>query len=313
KIGVSIGLAQYPQHGETIARLTDRADTALYASKDQGRGIYTLFEHSLEGERQLEQHVQNKLRDAIANGDIKMHYQPIFNPGSGRVNSVEALARWTDDALGVIAPSTFIKVAESSGHIFELSGHILNTVCEDMKRMPGVRVAVNISAQQFGRADFVQTVADLLKRHKVPVGMLMLEITETSLLKDMDRAKATLEALRGLGVHVALDDFGVGYSSMGYLRQLSLSRLKIDISFVRELTTDDRSIPIISAMVAVGKSLGIQIVAEGVETVEQRKILERIGCDYLQGYLFAEPAPLDDMQTLLKAQGAPSQKPLKRA
>lgn len=250
--------------------------------------------------------VQGALASALARGDLRLHYQPIIRLGDRSVRGVEALARWHDPVLGPIAPVDFIPVAESSGLIVPLGAWALRAACTqgrswqvEAPKYAELEVAVNLSAIQLADPHIVDTVDDALAASGLRPEHLELEITEGVFLADRDRSIATLTELRRLGVSIVIDDFGTGYSSLGYLKDLPIDGLKVDKSFVDELHTDPRQVAMVGAVVAMATALGLNVVAEGVETIEQAEQLAALGCSEVQGYYFARPQPADDLLAAL--------------
>jgi EAL domain-containing protein (putative c-di-GMP-specific phosphodiesterase class I) len=242
-----------------------------------------------------------------------VHYQPIVSADGARIVGAEALLRWTHPVRGAIPPTQFVAVAEQSGLMGRLGEFVLRRALSDAKRWPGLYMAVNLSPVQVRDPALVETMADLLAEHGLPASRLMLEVTEGVLIDNPDEAKARLGALQGLGVRLALDDFGTGYSSLTYLQRFNFDKLKIDRGFVEPLGRSADSNALVQAIVALGRALDLTLLAEGVETEEQRVLLRLAGCEEMQGYLFARPGPREALDRLIAESAAASARPAIRA
>jgi diguanylate cyclase (GGDEF)-like protein len=295
-VSASIGVALYPEDGESADELLSRADATLHQAKADGRGSLRFFSPEIMLRAKERLSLEAEMRRALERGEFRVHYQPQLHLRERAVTGLEALVRWEHPERGLIAPGAFISLAEESGLIVPLGNWVLREVGRQMRawidedRAPGY-VAVNLCALQLGCEDLVDSVRAVLEENGLAPGRLELEITESCLMADRGRAIATLETLRGMGVRLSIDDFGTGYSSMSYLQHLRVHRLKIDMSFVRDLETNPGNVSIVTAIVALGHSLDLEIVAEGVETPEQLDHLRRLGCDLVQGYLIGRPVP----------------------
>lgn len=297
----SIGIACSPAHGDNGTDLLRRAEAAMTRAKREGRDA--VCEFSTQQMQDLEDRLVlgARLRDAAARNELQLHYQPQLDANSRRITGFEALLRWTSSDLGSVPPGRFIPIAESLGLMPELGLWVLDEACRQLRAWrdqgrEGFTVAVNFSAHQLQRPDIVQRVREALERHDVPGSMLEIELTESSLMENVDRVKGRLAELKMLGVSLSLDDFGTGYSSLAYLKQFSLDKLKIDRSFVTDLPGDGADAAICRTIVAVGHELRMVVAAEGVETAEQADFLREMGCDALQGYHFGRPAPAADIE-----------------
>ncbi|MFH1599265.1 MAG: EAL domain-containing protein [Pseudomonadota bacterium] len=297
----SIGIARSPLHGDSGTDLLRRAEAAMSRAKREGRDA--VCEFSTQQMQELEDRLVlgARLREAVSRDELQLHYQPQLDAISRRITGFEALLRWNSPDLGSVPPGRFIPIAESLGLMPELGLWVLNEACRQLsvwrdQGREGFTVAVNFSAHQLQRPDIVQRVREALERHSVPRGMLEIELTESSLMENVDRVKGRLAEIKALGVSLSLDDFGTGYSSLAYLKQFSLDKLKIDRSFVKDLPGDAADAAIARTIVAVGHELRMVVAAEGVETQEQADFLREMGCDELQGYHFGRPAPASEIE-----------------
>ncbi|HZX25555.1 MAG TPA: EAL domain-containing protein [Telluria sp.] len=302
----SVGASIYPRDGTTAAELLRQADLAMYRAKAAGRNQRLFYAPEMEAELTERALIERHLRFALQRGELALHYQPRVDLENGRVTGVEALARWLHPDLGLVAPARFIPVAEETGLIEDIGNWVLREACLQNCRwralgLPDMHVAVNVSARQFARADFARGVLAVLEETGLPPHLLELEITESLMMHDVGRAVQTLAALKKVGVKLSIDDFGTGYSSLAYLRHFPLDFLKIDQSFVAAMLSDPSGAAIVRAIITLGHSLGFAIIAEGVETEEQRAHLRAGGCNEMQGYLFSRPVPADDITELLSA------------
>ncbi len=291
-IGASIGIAMASKDGANASELMKAADMALYAAKDAGRGAYRFFDKSMADNALRKQELEHDLRIGIGRNELEVHYQPIVSLAKRRISACEALVRWRHPTLGMVSPGEFMEIAEESGVIVQLGEWVLRQACLDAKAWPrDVRLAVNFSAIQFTRGNVADMVRRVLKETKFPSARLEMEITESVLMHDADSVLATIDEMREMGVRVALDDFGTGYSSLAYLSRFRPNKVKIDQSFVRDMDKNGTSLAIIKAVKAIVSELGIDMLVEGVETMEQFEILRANGADEAQGYLFSKPRP----------------------
>jgi diguanylate cyclase (GGDEF)-like protein/PAS domain S-box-containing protein len=302
--GASVGIVFLPRDGADAATLLRRADMAMYRAKDAGRGVHAVYDPSMSLATEEKALLQGRLKRALHGGGLSLHYQPQVNAGDGRVVGLEALLRWQDAELGSLPPSRFIPVAESSGMILPLGEWVLEEACRQAAawRAQGLRlrVSVNVAPHQLRQPEFATRLAARLARHGLPGDALELEITESAAMSSREQAAGQMAELAALGVGLALDDFGIGHSSLGHLRQLPVSRLKIDRSFVQGLAEGNEDLVLVRAIIALCRALGRRVVAEGVETAAQRRLLEREGCDVLQGWLFAAAVPADEVPALVR-------------
>lgn len=299
--GASIGIAVYPAGGETIEELLRNADTAMYRAKADGKGTYRCFEPQMDVALESRRALEGRLRFALAERSLTVAYQPLVDSRTREPTGFEALARWVDDTLSPVPPSQFIPVAEETGLIVPLGEHILRTACRDAVHWPApLRVAVNLAAAQFRRPGLVQTVERILEETGFPASRLDLEITESILIGNRDQVLEALRGLKALGVRISMDDFGTGYSSLGYLQSFPFDKIKIDRVFVSDLAAEGQSTSIVKAVMAMGQSLRMTVVAEGVETEGQAFRLRDMDCDELQGYLIAKPMAADEVEAFLR-------------
>ena len=304
-VGASIGIAISPGDASSSDELLKCADMALYRAKADERGAVRFFEPEMNASVRARRQIEVDLRIAIAEKQFEMFYQPIISASSSEVIAFEALIRWSHPARGMISPAEFIPVAEETGLIIPLGEWILRQVCADALSWPrNIRVAINISPVQFSSPDLVPTVFRALAATHLEPGRLELEITETALLQDNEAVLAKLRQLKGFGVQISMDDFGTGYSSLSYLRSFPFDKIKIDQSFVRELGKQEDALAIVRAVIGLGKSLGMTLVAEGVETEDQLNALKREHCDEVQGYLFSPAVRLKETHHLLELLGS---------
>ena len=304
KVTPSIGICAYPHDGEDVETLMRNADTAMYHAKQMGRNNYQFFTQAMNDAAQERLLLENDLRHALERGEFTLHYQPQLDLNTGGIVGFEALVRWRHPQRGMVAPSQFILAAEETGLIGPLGEWVLRQACSQARvwheaGYPQLQVAVNCSAQQFQRERFDETVRHILRETGLPAGRLDLEITESIIIQRSEEVIARFQALDDMGVRISIDDFGTGYSSLSYLKRLAIHQLKIDQSFVRDISSDPDDAAIVSAIIAIAHSLGLEVVAEGVETAEQLAFLKSLGCDAAQGYYFSKPLPGEEFTQLL--------------
>jgi diguanylate cyclase len=307
----SIGVSVWPDDAKRVDDLLAHAEAAMVAAKRSGGARVLFFEPSMSDSMQERLALENELRRALAAGEFEIHYQPQLSVRSGKVVSVEALLRWRHPTKGLIPPGSFVPLAEQTGLIIPLGEWVLHEVCRQARSwLPesdsGVRICVNLSAIQFRHQNILDTILSALDGTGLDPSVLELELTESTLMLDPERSAAALKDLRALGITIAIDDFGTGYSSLSYLRRLPIDKLKIDRSFVRDLSTNDTDEPIIRAIVSLAHSVGLQVVAEGVETREQLERIRTLDCDQWQGYYCCPPQPLERLREILEERGATS-------
>lgn len=303
----SVGVALYPKDADCAEELLKKADTAMYASKNNGKNCFSFFAPSMEEKIHQRLQLEKMVQQAVMNRDFFMHYQPRVDTASGRIIGLEALLRWTPDGHTPIPPDQFVPILEETGWIKEVGEWILETVCRTAKvwqemGLPTVRVWVNISGKQFQDKDLFEKIEQILAATGLAPHYLGLELTESVLMQDVDMHIAKLKQLKQLGLLISLDDFGTGYSSLSYLKRFPIDEIKIDRSFVKGLLFDENDTSIVRTILAMAQGLGLRVVAEGVETTRQRDFLTEHNCDEMQGYLFSKPVPPQSIAALLAPQ-----------
>ena len=299
-VSASVGIAVFPENGTTNHDLMVNADAAMYHAKEQGRNGYCFFESAMNANVHQQLKLQQDLRRALDRQEFVLHYQPKMVSPNGPMIGVEALLRWRKPDEGLVPPDTFLPVAERTGLIVPIGNWVIDEACRQMREWldeghGGWTVAVNLSTMQLTHSGLVDVLRSALERHGLEGRHLVLEVTESTAMRDAETSLAILNQVAELGVGISIDDFGTGYSSLLYLKQLPADELKIDRGFVTELTQGNDDEAIVAAIVALGKTLGLNIVAEGVETPEQQELLTRLGCNALQGYLLGSPVPADQL------------------
>jgi diguanylate cyclase (GGDEF)-like protein len=302
-IGGSVGVAIAPEDGVEPSELLRRADIAMYRAKGAGRGTCFRFHPSMEDGVRQKRVMEDALRHAIGNDELEMVYQPFFASDGETIRGVEALVRWNSPKLGRVSPGDFIPLAEETGLIGEIGEWTVRRALEDAARWPDISIAVNVSPAQFRGKDLAQRLIAIIDRSGIEPKRVEIEVTEGVLIRDADKAQQTITQLRDHGMRVALDDFGTGFASLSYLRRFRFDKLKIDQVFVRSLGSErgSGSAAIIHNVVALGRSLGLTVQAEGVETLEHHIFLRAAGCHCLQGYYFAKPLSRDEFDAFFKA------------
>jgi EAL domain-containing protein (putative c-di-GMP-specific phosphodiesterase class I) len=292
----SVGVAVFPEHG-SHGRLITHAAAAMRAAKRQGGGGVSLFDPTMVAGARDQAELLRDLRRAVADRDLMLHYQPKVHAPSGQITGVEALMRWRHPQRGMVGPNVFIPLAERFGLIQSLGNWAIDEVCRQIRAWADegllMRVALNVSVHQLRQEGLVERIVDAMARHGVQPRQLTCEITETVAMEDTRKTLRAIERLKSAGVHLAIDDFGTGYSSLSYLRQLAAEELKIDRSFVMDLETSADARAIVDAVIKLAQALGMKVVAEGVETEGQQAILSELGCNELQGYLYAAAMPAE--------------------
>jgi len=297
----SIGIAIYPNDGSNMETLSKNADTAMYRAKQEGRNGFRFYspEMQLQSARNLQ--LANALRHALAQSELTLHYQPQVSIQDGRIVGAEALLRWQHPELGMISPAEFIPIAEDTGQIIQIGEWVLHTASKQLKDwldsgLPPITMAVNLSAVQFRQNHFPETVTRILDEVNLPHQYLELELTEAVAMDDPRAAIEVMNKLHERGIRMSIDDFGTGYSSLSYLKQFKVYKLKIDQSFVRDLTDDPEDKAIVTAIIHMATSLGMQTIAEGVETASQLSFLRLQGCNEVQGYYFSKPLTAEQFE-----------------
>ncbi len=303
-VSASIGISLSPADGLGAGELVRNADTAMHRSKQQGPNRVTFYDRSMNEHSVARLRAENDLRQAVARGELAVHYQPQVDVLSGRILGAEALARWNRPGFGPVPPAQFIQMAEECGLVGAIGQSVLNAALRqvsiwDAMGLPPITIAVNVSMLEFHEPGFVERVAGSIVAHGVPAARVELEITESIVLRDVEATKRILIALRALGVKLAVDDFGTGYSSLSYLRHFSVDKLKVDKSFIDD-SGDAKVVKLISAIIAFARSFDIRTNAEGVEDRQQLELLRREGCDEIQGYLASRPLPGHEFEQLLR-------------
>lgn len=309
-VSCSIGIAVFPNDAQDRQSLLSHADTALYRAKREGRGCYRFFEAAMGVETRDRRQIEHELRNAIAANQLSLVYQPQRNIESNTVVGFEALLRWTHPTRGVISPSVFIPIAEENGCILQVGEWVLRTACQEAAswKRP-LRIAVNVSAVQLHHSGFAPLVHDLLLETGLKPSLFELEITETALVKDLNRALKTLRDLKVLGVRIAMDDFGTGYSSLSNLRAFPFDKIKIDRSFIKSVDSNPQTATIVRAVLGLGRALGLPVLAEGVETRAELGFLADEACSEVQGYLLGQPMPIGEFWQFTHGHASPDAPP----
>jgi diguanylate cyclase (GGDEF)-like protein/PAS domain S-box-containing protein len=300
-VGASIGIATFPDHGRAGRALVSHADAAMYRAKRSGGNVHVHFERSMEAEDSDRLTLEADLRHAIERNELRVHYQPIFDVRANVLSGCEALVRWQHPTRGLMAPDAFLPIAEETGLIVDIDRWVLNASCSMLAAIrlgvPGFRAAVNVSPRDLRESDFVAYVFETLRRHGLPLDALTLEITEQVMLEPA--ALPALQQLAAAGVRIAIDDFGVGYSSLSYLKLLPITGVKVDRSFIADVGTDSRSRALVKSIVAMADALALEVTAEGIETMEQLSFVTSVACGSAQGYHFSKPLPLPGFTALV--------------
>ncbi|MFJ2364392.1 putative bifunctional diguanylate cyclase/phosphodiesterase [Pseudomonas sp. NPDC087697] len=301
----SIGISVFPDDGKSCEELLKNADLALYQSKGNGRNSLHFFSPNLKTKATMELQLEEELRNALRDEDgLLLYYQPIYDLKSGQVTKLEALVRWQHPVHGLLAPDRFIPIAEANGLIAELDNWVLRKACEDLSELSrhdceSLKIAVNCSPLNLAREELAEEVENALRAAGVAPQRLELEVTENALMGNIANTLVLLRKIRALGVSLSIDDFGTGYSSLAYLKRLPLNTLKIDRSFIQDIPKATQDMEIVQAIIVMAHTLHLQVVTEGVETLEQYQFLERFGCDFVQGYLLSRPVPLAELRPVL--------------
>jgi diguanylate cyclase (GGDEF)-like protein len=300
-VNPSIGIAHYPKDGASAEELLARADEAMYYAKRTGRNTFRFFDSSVMGFSRERLEIEAELRSALAKGQLVLHYQPKIDISTGEMRSVEALIRWNHPTRGAVLPGEFIPVAEESGLILAIGDWVIREACKQarewqQRKLPPLRVAVNVSPLQFRQANFVKKISAALKEFSLDATFLEIELTEATLMSNAETSVNLLNELSELGVVVAVDDFGTGYSSMSYLQRFPIDKLKIDRSFISDVASNTGDASIVRAIISLAHGLRLKVIAEGVESEEQLGILRRMGCDQYQGFYRSAAVPPADIE-----------------
>ena len=303
-VSLSIGISIYPDDGDDAATIIQNADAAMYHAKANGRNKFQFFRAEMNAHAVQRMNIERGLRRALKNGEFVLHYQPKINFASGAITGAEALLRWHDPDAGMILPTQFIQIAEESGLIVPIGQWVLREACRQVQSwldagLGAVPVAVNISAIEFRNSRFLECLALILQETGMAPQYLELELTESVLMHNADVSVVMLRRLRSMGLSLAIDDFGTGYSSLSYLQRFPVNTLKIDQSFVQDIATNRDDATIVNAVIAMGRNLNQQVIAEGVETGEQFSLLQAQHCDEGQGFHFSPPLPAEAFSLLL--------------
>jgi diguanylate cyclase (GGDEF)-like protein len=301
----SIGVSLFPDDGTDFEELVKHADTAVHQAKQNGPNTIAFFNRSMN---ELVTHrlmLETELRRTLENHGISVYYQPLVEAATGRIVGLEALSRWLHAELGFVSPMQFIPLAERLGLIGTLTDHTVRNACTQLAAwgrvgLPPVYVSINISGRQFQNPNLTKGICTLVGESGVDPGRITLEVTESVLIENLTAGERTLDSLKERGFRIAIDDFGTGYSSLSYIKRFPIDVLKIDRAFIRDIATNPRDATVTAAIVAMAQGLGVEPLAEGVETAEQRDMLLASGCSLMQGYLFAKPMPAENLAVLLK-------------
>jgi len=306
-LGASIGIASYPGDGSNSEVLLKNADTAMYHAKENGRNQYQVFKPEMEVRIKQRVSLESELRKALGNNQLHIHYQPIINLHSQRITSIEALLRWNNESDDAVSPDQFIPIAEESGLIVPIGEWVLQQTCRQISEwqvddVTGLAISVNISARQFREKELLSTIERILDETQLSPEQLHLEITESSMMDDMESSIATLKALKALGISILMDDFGTGYSSLTCLQHFPVDVLKLDHTFIRNIEKDEDTARLAAGIISMAKDLRLKVVAEGVENRAQLRFLEEHGCDMVQGFLFHKPLSGEELRKVLRCQ-----------
>ncbi|TVT48877.1 MAG: bifunctional diguanylate cyclase/phosphodiesterase, partial [Sedimenticola thiotaurini] len=304
-VSASIGISLFPDDGDDVTSLVKNADAAMHQAKEKGKGCYCFYTQALTSAALERLYLENQLRKALGQDEFQLFYQPQYALNTGKLIGAEALIRWNNKELGLVSPDRFIPLAESTGLILPIGEWVLYEACRQIKSWHDAglnlpRMGVNVAGQQVQHGDIVATVKSVLEETGLEPMYLELEITESFIMRQAEEAISTLCALKELGVTLAIDDFGTGYSSLSYLKILPINKLKVDRSFVKDIPNDKNSEAIVRAVIVLGKSLQLEVIAEGVETEAQEAFLKSEACDEVQGFYYSRPVPADEFTKLLQ-------------
>lgn len=304
-VSCSIGISLYPTDGTGVDELLKNADTAMYKAKEVGKNRFVFFNSSMSEELSLKLEMENNLRNAVSNNEFKLYYQPQIDIGSREIIGFEALLRWFSPKYGMVSPAKFISMAEETGIISDIGNWVIESAClfaSRINKMSGrtLCISINVSPLQFMQKDFVDMMLAILEKYQIPSSAVGIEITETTLMESFDIVVEKLKLLREYGFVIHLDDFGTGYSSLNYLKNLPINAVKIDKSFISDITNEGVERMLVQSIIQMAHNIGLHVVAEGVETAEQLDYLAHSRCNYFQGYLFSRPVPEDEAEKMLK-------------
>lgn len=313
RLSCSIGIVLFPDHGPR-GKLIARADAAMLAAKHAGGNMHCFFDASMDHDAEGAIDLQRDLRRAVeTHAGLELHYQPKIDGRTGQITGAEALLRWHHPVKGMISPAVFIPIAERFGLIGTLGHWVTDEACRQVREWMdlglSMRVAINLSVHQLRQTDLVEKIHESLTRHRVPPDLITFEVTESAAMEDAKASLRIFERLSEIGVHLSIDDFGTGYSSLSYLRKLPASQLKIDRSFVQDVDKEEDARAIVRAVIKLAHALGLEVVAEGVETDAQQGMLMRLGCDEMQGFLFAKPMPARNLRLWAAGDDLPANRP----
>lgn len=308
-VSASVGIALYPDNGPDFQSLLKNADAAMYQAKQTGKNNYQFFTEDMNLNAKQRAKLEKDLRRALTNDELFLAYQPQIELDSGRIIGLEALLRWRHPDLGLIPPQQFIPVAEASGLILSLGDWVMSAACKQIaewekRGMKGFRVAVNLSPRQFRHNHLADSIRRTIEENNANPAFLEIELTESAMMDDTEQANRILHQLKDMGIRIAIDDFGMGYSSLNYLKRFPIDALKIDSNFIREVATSEDDAAIATAIITMGHSMQLKVIAEGVETQEQMGFLKARDCDAVQGFYMSYPLPAEKMTAIFGA--APS-------
>ena len=312
---LSIGIARFPQDGITAEALVNNADAAMLHAKTHGRNRYQIFSPDMETQDYQRLEMETNLRKALGRHEFRVYYQPKINVTTGQIVGLEALIRWQHPTFGLVSPGQFIKIAEETGLIVPIGRWVLQESCRQVKEwqdqgLPPVRVAVNLSASQLKEEDLVALVKQVLEETNLDPNLLELELTESMIMQDTEKTILILQSLKAMGIALSIDDFGTGYSSLSYLKRFPIDCLKVDQSFVRDVTTNSDSRAIVKAIIGMAQALKLKVIAEGVEDEDQLAVLREEGCQECQGFLYSPPLPAENMAKVMQDWASPRYHPV---
>ncbi|MBD3419230.1 MAG: EAL domain-containing protein [Chitinivibrionales bacterium] len=304
-ISVSIGITTYPEDGLTAEALLKNADLAIREAKKQNHTSCIFYSKTIANQAEEKVRLENELHEALTKNELQLYYQPLIDAGSNTIYSFEALLRWIHGSKGIISPMTFIPIAEESGLIIPIGEWIIAEACRIIKQLEqkyksNLKVSINISAIQFRNESFFVRAQEIIRQAGINPQNLDIELTESIVMKDLDRTAARLSDLKKMGLQILIDDFGTGYSSLSYLRKLPVDVLKIDRSFIQEISTSKEALSVAKSIIALAHNLNMKTVAEGVETTDQLEVLREYECDVVQGFLFSRPVPMDQLDIVIE-------------